>query len=93
MVFEQFAQLVPAAVESGHHGADRTVGDLGDLFVREALDVGEADGQPKLGGGQHSVQPGLLVGAPAELVEQGVRLDPGAVPSAGKALAVREHET
>ena len=48
VVFEQVAQLVPAAVQPGHHGADRAVGDLGDLLVREALDVGELDRQPRL---------------------------------------------
>ena len=43
VVLQQLAQLPPAAVQARHHGADRRAHDVGDLLVREALDVGEVD--------------------------------------------------
>ena len=43
VVGEQLAQHAAAAVQPGHHRADRRVHDLGDLLVRETLDVGEVD--------------------------------------------------
>src|SRR5690606_40173329 len=36
---EQALELLAAAVQPGHHGTDRSAHDLGDLLVREALDV------------------------------------------------------
>src|SRR5947208_2894281 len=41
-VLEQCAlEHFAAAIQTRHHGADRTVENLGDLFVREAFDIGE----------------------------------------------------
>src|SRR5436309_13944733 len=40
---KQILQLFAAAVQPGHHGADRRAHDLGDLLVGEALDIGEVN--------------------------------------------------
>jgi len=37
-------------VQPGHHSADRRVHDLGDLFVGEALDVGQVHRQTEVFG-------------------------------------------
>ena len=37
-------------MQPGHHRPDRGAHDLGDLLVREALDVGQVDGQPEVRG-------------------------------------------
>jgi hypothetical protein len=43
-----FADAAAAAVEAGHHGADRGAHHLGDLAVGVALDVGQVDGRAEL---------------------------------------------
>src|SRR6476661_3400029 len=41
-------QPFSSPMEARHHRADRDVEDLGDLLVREALDVGEQDSDSEL---------------------------------------------
>src|SRR5580765_7963375 len=41
-------QAFSSPVEPRHHRADGDVEDLGDLLVREVLDVGEQDGQAEV---------------------------------------------
>ncbi|MPM65599.1 hypothetical protein SDC9_112496 [bioreactor metagenome] len=48
VVRQQVAQLLAAAVDPAHHGADRGAHDLGDLLVGEPLDIGEVDRHPTL---------------------------------------------
>ena len=65
-VGEQVAQLTAAAVQPRHHRADRRAHDVGDLLVREALDVGEVDRHPEVVG--QLLESGLhvVVGQPVE---------------------------
>ena len=55
VVREALAQLLAAAVQPRHHGADGGVHDLGDLLVGEALDVGEVDHEPDVVGDAVSI--------------------------------------
>ncbi len=48
IVPEQRPELASATVQAGHHRADRGAHDLGDLLVREALDIGQIDREPEL---------------------------------------------
>ena len=47
---EQFPQPAPAAMQPGHHGADRAAHDVGDLPVSEALNIGQVDSEPEIVG-------------------------------------------
>ncbi len=63
-------ELVPqppaAAVQPGHHGADRRAHDLGDLFVRVPLDVGQVHRNAELLGQVAERAQDLGVGQPVE---------------------------
>jgi hypothetical protein len=41
VVVEQALEDLAAAIEAAHHGAGRSLHDLGDLLVREVLEIGE----------------------------------------------------
>src|SRR6266508_4953155 len=40
-------ERLSSPMQAAHHRADRDVEDLGDLLVRETLDVGEQHGKPE----------------------------------------------
>jgi hypothetical protein len=47
---QHFAQPAAAAVQPGHHGADRAAHNCGDLPVAESLHVGQVHGDAELVG-------------------------------------------
>jgi hypothetical protein len=57
---EKGAQAVAGAVQAGPDGAERDAGDVGDLLVAAAFDIGKINGVPVAGrqgahGGRHSL--------------------------------------
>src|SRR5690625_1462126 len=48
VIFKQLTELPTASVEPRHDCPDRRPHDVGDLLVREALDIGEVDRDPEI---------------------------------------------
>src|SRR5438067_13736382 len=77
-VGKQVPQLATATVQTGHHGADGSVHDLGDFLVGETLDVGKVHREPELLWQLLQRRLHVAVGQPVQ------RLDLGRAQAAGR---------
>ena len=82
-------------MEPRHHRPDRDVEDLGDLLVRETLDIGEQHGHPELLGQRLERLLDLVVGEAVEQLVLGAaaerrRLEPAQPPVEVQVLDVLE---